>query len=238
VKGGTRGEQKQRWRPWRRKNSQEATSTHGVEGIAAGTKPEKKRDRKSGEGKQHNRVYGAEPDSASQHKEAVRERKETARTLKELGPIDDHGFQLFDSSKVKPSGKPAPRKAVDPDPIETDDMGFEVYIPPAKVTSINKLKEHQLSLDTTQYTAMVDPSTPQSLRKTLSEAGDTARVDAGNMTEKASDLRRTAAALEDKPGMSAAAASMLREAAALDDTAEARLGMAAGFENEASKVPA
>jgi hypothetical protein len=44
--------------------------------------------------------------------------------------------------------------------------------------------------------------------------------------------------MQEMKGMRDAAADMLREAAALDDTAEARLGMAAGFENSASTVSA
>jgi hypothetical protein len=168
-------------------------------------------------------------------KREIAQRKETEATLKELGPMDDMGYPLVDRTKVQPSGKSEPRKVVDADPIEFDDCGFPTY---PKVTPITKNKENTVALNTSQYTSMVDYSTPQTLKSTLSQAASTARVDAARKGEQVSDFRLSAANLANLEGMEVEAENMLREAAAAEEDQQARLGMAAGLENQASQVTA
>jgi HD-GYP domain-containing protein (c-di-GMP phosphodiesterase class II) len=222
---------KRRW--WRRNKTESVqTEAHAAEGLDKGKNtPGTKGGRNRGKGKAAD-ATNAEPSAADQRKEANRQRKETEKTLKELGPIDDMGFSLVKRSPT--SGKPT--KAVDLEPLDFDDCGFPANTY-QKVTSINKKKE-QAMIDTTPYTSRVDTSTPATTRATLSSVADAARVDAAKLQEEATNLRRSAADLHDMPGMRAEAESLLREASAKEEDAEERLGMAAGFDNQASQVPA
>jgi hypothetical protein len=155
-------------------------------------------------------------------------------------PVDDGGFY---SPVVKPQKKPAPVKTPEPE-FQFDDAGMPIY-PVSQVAPLGETKMATATASApagdsaiTGYASMIDRSTPESLHNSLREAADTARRDGQEMTEKADELRATAAGLEDKPGMKGAAENFLREASALDETALTRLGMATAFDERADRVAA
>jgi hypothetical protein len=148
------------------------------------------------------------------------------------GPLDEGGFPLVDVSK--PKDKPKPNRD---DPIEVDDGGFPVHIPNRTIKAAPTKKERKV-MNTSQYTSQVDYSTPESLRDTLSKTADLASLDASALDDRASELRKSAADCEEKPGMREGAENMRREAAQMEMDAEQRRGMAAGFANQAADVAA
>jgi hypothetical protein len=87
---------------------------------------------------------------------------------------------------------------------------------------------------TTGYAGMVDSSTPATLSATLANAADAARQDAAAKQAQADELRREAAGMEDKPGLTESAERLLEEAANAEDDAEQRLCMAAAFDERAA----
>jgi hypothetical protein len=92
------------------------------------------------------------------------------------------------------------------------------------------------SLTTNPFAHMIDPSTPQTLSATLTNAAAAARVEANVQHNKAIALRQDAAALANKAGMDETRASLLREAAQADETSGQYIGMAAGWETRADSV--
>lgn len=76
----------------------------------------------------------------------------------------------------------------------------------------------------------VDLSTPESKARTLINAATAARADANRLNEQADKLKAEAAALDDKPGMTATAEQMRREANGLQEDASDRIGRAQAYE--------
>ncbi len=140
-------------------------------------------------------------------------------------PVDDAGFPLV----TRPGPRLLPRAAVT-DPM--DDLAVRVRA----VGMSTSAKERQMAVDTAKYTAMVDTSTPATLRNTLAAAGDTATRDATDLDEQANDLKSKAGDLDGMKGMAEAVEGLQREAAALAETAEGRRGIAAGFHAQAAGI--
>jgi hypothetical protein len=105
---------------------------------------------------------------------------------------------------------------------------------PATTTASPKGPDMTTTDLTTGYAHMVDSATPATLRSTLSGVAESARISAADLRKKAEDLRTEAAGLMEKDDMSTSGEEFLAEAARLEETAEARLGVAAAYEDRAS----
>jgi hypothetical protein len=202
-----KSEKQPRWRPWRRRTSQGNNSHETSENRPSGTRPEGRRAR-------------------ARRKEAE----------KNQPVLDDAGFPLVDISKPEPA---KPSKPVDRDPIAVDDAGFPSYAAPQQPPPVRKTPTRHKKgkeVDTSPYMDQVDSSTPQTTQATMTAVAEVARRDAANLREEVEKMRRNADALGDKPGMVEGAEELRREAAAKAMVVEARLAVAAAFENEASQI--
>ncbi|CAM3499681.1 hypothetical protein STSO111631_21525 [Stackebrandtia soli] len=219
------------WQRWGRKKGTDVTATE------AGASDAKKNE-KSEKGKDPTKK--ATKDAEKKEKDQAKEAKGKPGPDDEI-EVDECGWPVGDPAVW---GLPPQPKKSSVLPLNVDDGGF--ISPPASLFKPKKPKKSpapaapkskgSTTVATTTsnpYLHMVDPSSTESWRASNSSAAAQARKDASVQEAKANELRQQAASLEEK-GMTLAAEDLMREAAGLDENVQIRLGIAAGFDEQAA----